>query len=285
VTEAMLSSEDLEIQIAGEKEPTILFVHGFCCDKDDWLPAVNALSKEFQCVTVDMPGHGASTKTVSPTMASLASAVNLAKATSGSNSIILVGHSLGAKVVREAYRQSSENVDGIVLVDGSLYVGDRETMLQSAKAAVEKGADAFIRGLFTEMFTDKVDREVPERVLARALRMDASFATSLFLDSVDWDTKLAVETIRQISKPVLVVQTTAFDSQFKRHSLKRGEKTPFMETIEESVPQSEVRVMEDSGHFPMIEAPEAFARIIAGFAKRAHEQAQSKRRQAGSDRI
>jgi 2-succinyl-6-hydroxy-2,4-cyclohexadiene-1-carboxylate synthase len=38
--------------------PTILFLHGFMGDRDDFKPAIAALSKQYYCVAIDLIGHG-----------------------------------------------------------------------------------------------------------------------------------------------------------------------------------------------------------------------------------
>lgn len=257
----------MTIHIEGDGDPTILFVHGFCCAKEDWSLLMSALSKRFRCVSVDLPGHGASA-TGKPTMAAAAAMVNEAKTRLGSDRVILVGHSLGAKIIREAYRQSSAGVAGLVLVDGSLYVSDRQTMLDNANRAVANGAHALIRHLFAQMFTANAAPSIPARILARALEVDPDFARDLFLDSVAWDTEFAVQTIRDIRVPVLVLQATTFDSQFRWQPLKAGGTTPLIETIRSYVSDSAAVVLEGAGHFLMIEAPDAAAKALGDFVER-----------------
>ncbi len=38
--------------------PTVLFLHGFLGTGEDWAPIAQALSAQYHCVTVDLPGHG-----------------------------------------------------------------------------------------------------------------------------------------------------------------------------------------------------------------------------------
>jgi pimeloyl-ACP methyl ester carboxylesterase len=55
--------------------------------------------------------------------------VDAVKAHWACDRVILVGHSFGAKVVREAYRQARADIVGLVPIDGSLYVGGRDALL------------------------------------------------------------------------------------------------------------------------------------------------------------
>ena len=72
---------------------------------------------KFRCAALDLPGHGGSG-------AALASAVNVVRQQTGTRAAILVGHSMGCRVVTEAVLQSRAGVAGVVYVDGSLLGGD-----------------------------------------------------------------------------------------------------------------------------------------------------------------
>lgn len=39
-------------------KPLILFLHGFMGNSHEFDEAITLLSKEFYCLTVDLPGHG-----------------------------------------------------------------------------------------------------------------------------------------------------------------------------------------------------------------------------------
>src|SRR6202040_2543107 len=52
----------VNFRVAGTQDPTLIFVHGFACALDDWDGQVTALSPSLRCVALDLPGHGASAK-------------------------------------------------------------------------------------------------------------------------------------------------------------------------------------------------------------------------------
>jgi pimeloyl-ACP methyl ester carboxylesterase len=165
----------------------------------------------------------------------LASAVNVAKTQSGAREVILVGHSLGAKVIREAYRQSDADVVGSVLVEGSLHVGDRDALLKQARDSVDSaGFSAFTQRLFGDMFLKGSDLRLRQRLLARAQKLDPKFGRELFLESVGSDTVSGTERLKQIAVPVLLLQAISFNSEFKRQPLHPGMTTPFMEMVQTS---------------------------------------------------
>ena len=111
---------DLYVTTIGAHEPTLLFVHGFGCTHEDWQFQMAPLSADFRCVALDLPGHGRSAMPAKATMTALAAAVNDAKAQVGARRVVLVGHSLGCKVIRDAYCASSDDVVGLVFVERRL---------------------------------------------------------------------------------------------------------------------------------------------------------------------
>ncbi|MFV0493279.1 MAG: alpha/beta fold hydrolase [Pseudorhodobacter sp.] len=261
--------EDIYYRVTGTAGdlPDLVFVHGFLCDHRDWDLLVTRLSDRFRCIVLDLPGHGNSTDPHA-SMMNAGKTVNAVRRAAGSHSAILIGHSLGTKIIREAYRQDPQGICGQVLIDGSLYVSDRETMLKNAHAAIANGIDAFRSALFGRMFTDRTTPEQRTFLLDRAHSVDPDFARAFFLDSVDWDTRFALTTLDMLDVPGLVIQATTFDSQFRWRSLPPGGSTDLIDAMRDRLEDFELVVIPDTGHFVMTEEPESTAAAIARFVER-----------------
>jgi len=248
--------------------PTFLFVHGFGCAHDDWTAQVAALSPTHRCLAVDLPGHGASRATDDPSIAALAAAVNRVKVDLAARDVVLVGHSLGAKVVREAYAQSRDDVVGMVFIEGRYYRGDTPALVDAARRTIDQaGFHAFAERFFADMFLDSDRSDARRNVIARLARFDAAFGRALYLDSIGWDDARGIETLTGIEVPVLVVQSTFVDGG-RRLPLAPGMTTPFMELVTAHVPQATTNVICGCAHFPMFEAPDAVNRALWAFAER-----------------
>ena len=264
----MTDRGSLNIRVIGEREPTLLFVHGFGCTLDDWAPQVAALSSRHRCVLLDLPGHGRSALPDAASMVALGSAVNVAKRQSGAGQVILVGHSLGAKVVREAYCLSRDNVVGLVLIEGRFYEGDATPLVERAKLAIDSsGFGAFAQKHFAEMFMESSDPVHKAAVLARVQNLDPAFGRDMYLEAVRWDPARGKDTLKEIDVPVLVLQSTYVDSEGRRRSMQRGVETALMKAVAELVPASSVRVVTECDHFPMIGAADTVNRELAAFAE------------------
>ena len=83
--------------------PTIVFVHGWTCDASSWSGQVPAFAKDYRVITLDLPGHGhsESPKDGKLSMDLFARAVEAVRAEANADRIVLVGHSMGAPVIRQ----------------------------------------------------------------------------------------------------------------------------------------------------------------------------------------
>src|SRR5215510_13985902 len=216
---AQPTAGNINFRVTGTQSPSVIFVHGYCCALEDWDAQVKVLSPKFRCAALDLPGHGASAKPAIVSIASLAAAVNQVKDRVGPGGKILVGHSMGCRVITEAYMQSRAEVVGLVFVDGSILGGDPETAVNRAKETARAGIDALTERLFNDMFVPGSDPAVRERIVARAKNVDPALREELFVDVVRWDLTKARDALKQLAVPVLVLQSTYINNELKRVSL------------------------------------------------------------------
>src|SRR5258706_10691806 len=140
---------------AGKGAPALVFVHGFACSSDDWRAQLEHFQKTNEVVACDLRGHGktpgrpheCSIEHYGGGVGALVNNLELEKC-------ILVGPSMGCRVVLEASPHVADRVVGIVLVDGSRNAtSDPEGAPAAARATVEKmGYAAFAERLFRQMF-------------------------------------------------------------------------------------------------------------------------------------
>ena len=258
----------INFRVVGSDEPTLIFVHGFACNLEDWDAQVRGLSPRFRCGALDLPGHGGSAMPSTVSIATMAEAVNKVKDQIGSHKAILIGHSMGCRVIMEAFQQSPTGTVGLVFVDGSFVGGgDPAAAIKKAKDAVDRvGIDAFTQRLFNDMFLEGSDVKLRERLVARAQSVNAAFREELFYDLIRWDQYNAKDVLKRITIPALVLQSTFFDADLKRAPIRAGMTTPWMDLVASSVPKSEAKIIPGAGHFAMIEARPAVNDAIQTFA-------------------
>jgi pimeloyl-ACP methyl ester carboxylesterase len=126
------------------------------------------------------------------------------KAQVPASNTILVGHSMGGRVIVEALQQSGRTISGLVFVDGCFLGADLESALKSARAAIDRaGMDAFTQQFFSDMILESGDPELRDRVIARAQCLNARFREDL----VRWDATKLRDPLRRITVPALVLQS------------------------------------------------------------------------------
>jgi len=258
----------------GRGAPPLVFVHGFACAHTDWKFQLEEFKKTHEVVACDLRGHGATPGrphecTIAHYGGDVAALVNhleLARC-------VLIGHSMGTRVVLEANRlllstHDPERVAGIVLIDGSRSgSGDPEAAEAAARAAVEKaGYPAFAEHLFRQMFF-KPSPEA-DAIVARALRQSAEFGPLLWPSMARWDAAEMDAALAAVRAPLLAIQSTTRDAQLRRSPLKAGQSTPYLDLIRGAVPGARIAVVPGTGHFTQIEAADAVNRLIAEFAMR-----------------
>jgi pimeloyl-ACP methyl ester carboxylesterase len=250
--------------VAGSGAPAIVFVHGFGCSRTDWEAQVVHFSGRRATVAVDLPGHGATPAPASPCsielyggdVAALLRALALPPA-------VLVGHSMGCRVVLEAARQASERVAGIALVDGSQFAPAMLPLFEAGIAAGEY--QALVRGMFEQMFTERSAPATVAAGLERAMALPEDVGKAALLSLVRYDIDSLDAVLGSIGKPLLVLQTTFSNEKRERRSLSPGQTTPYLDFVRARVPSARVEVIPGIGHFPQLDAPEETNRILASF--------------------
>ena len=263
---------------SGAGAPPLVFVHGFACTLDDWRAQIEHFQKTNAVVACDLRGHGQTPGrphecSIEPYGGDVAALVNNLEL----QGCILVGHSMGCRVVLEAARLAPERVAGVVLVDGSRNAtSDPEGAEAAARAAIEKnGYAAFAESLFRQMFFTPSAQA--DAIVQRAVKSSAQFGPHLWPRTSRWDAGSMDAAFDALRCPVLAIQSTARDfATLKRRMLKRGESSPWLDYLKSR--GARVEIVPDVGHFTQIEAPAEVNRLIEGFCRSAGAPSASPRR-------
>ncbi len=252
----------------GSGEPTLVFVHGYACDHTDWQPQIDAFQAHHQVIACDLPGHGASDayptessiETFGADVAALLVALDLSPA-------ILVGHSMGCRVVIQAYLNALDRVAGLILVDGSwIGQGDPQALEQQTRALMtETGYIPMARQLFADMFLDGADEALKQRLIERATALPETVSIPLFARLVAWDAGQMEAALPRITVPLFLLQSTYLNADRIRVPMQPGDNIPWFDIARYHVPNVRIDMISDVGHFPMLEASTAVNESIASF--------------------
>jgi pimeloyl-ACP methyl ester carboxylesterase len=251
--------------IAGAASRPVVFVHGFGCGLTDWDSQVAHLGPRHKTVAVDLRAHGGSPAAASECsierygadVAELLRALSLPPA-------LLVGHSLGCRVVTEAALQAPAHTAGVVLVDGSQFAPAMAATLASTFAE-PNGYATMVEGMFRDMFHAKADNAVVAAVAARVQRLPHDIGRKILLDLQRYDAWRATASYGCLRVPVMAIQATYANEKRERKSLHAGQKTPYLEMLRATIPSVRIEIIEGTGHFPQLEEPARTNALLDSF--------------------
>lgn len=243
---------------------TIVLLHGFGADKDNWIRFARYLPREYRILAFDLPGHGDSVKddtksyTIDFITAGFAEAVDALRL----DRFHLAGNSMGGWVAMLYTVRNPERVTTLGLFDSAGVFSPEPSDLQKALARGENilvpaSEDAF-HTLMGYAFHKKPFIPWPiGSVLARRAVYDAPFRLKMWND-INLDRRDAAPVLPDLNLPVLVLWGA--NDRITHVSSVR--------VYEQYLPRSETVVMKDCGHLPMLERPREAAAHYGAFLDR-----------------
>ena len=145
----------LRFDEAGEGETAIVFVHGWCCSRDNWRHQLAHFSRRHRVVALDQRGHGESDKpdqdyTIGGFVDDLAWFIG----DRGLHRPVIVGHSMGGLIAMNLARERPDIARGIVMVDSPVtpLPEDLQPIAESTLAALQGDAYKSVAQGFVRMF-------------------------------------------------------------------------------------------------------------------------------------
>lgn len=286
-----LRGEILHYLDAGEG-PAILFIHGLLGSAQGWAHLVDELEEDFRVIAPDLFGHGGSAKPIgdysvaghAATLRDLLDHLGIEKAT-------LVGHSLGGGISLEFTYLFPERVERLVLVSSGGLGRELSVLLRAptmpgmelvlpllASRWVRDPGTIIGRGLGRLGWQGSADAREAWRgfvSLGDAESRRAFLATARASIDSGGQSLTALPHLDNIIVPTLVVWGARDRLIPPHHALEAGRR----------IPGSRVEVFEKAGHFPHLDEPDRFARVLRRFitSPRAARSRRAARRPPASD--
>jgi pimeloyl-ACP methyl ester carboxylesterase len=238
--------------------PAIVFLHGMTWDRRIWQPVTARLQDGFRCVSLDLPGHGASGDL--PCIAdyrldAVASRLHQFLQTLEIERPLLVGHSLGGAIA--SFCAAQFPVRGVVNLDQNLRLGPMMTAVKERQAWI-RGPDfpAFWESLMQSFGLEHLPPEVC--AWARSLshprqEIVLNYWDPLFHDEAQVFQDYIDAALRRIEAPYLALHGALPQSDYA-------------DWVRVRMPLAEIREFARPCHFPHLLDPGGFAAMVRKIA-------------------
>ncbi|MBT8378801.1 MAG: alpha/beta hydrolase [Ignavibacteria bacterium] len=248
MTVTSFDSTPIIYQKSGIGEQAIVFVHCWSCDKSYWQSTIEYLSNTYTTIAIDLAGHGESgLERTEWTIENYAKDVKAVIENENLKNVILIGHSMGGPVILSAAQLIGDNIRALIAVDTFQDIEGRwtdeqfEVFFKPFEEDFPSTTKAFVKSIFGEnadsnlvMMIANDMSSAPQKVALASFRSLFNFEEAPIFDETD----IPVRFINSKRFPTNTINANKHIKDF------------------------ELITIEDVGHFPMLENPEEFNRIL-----------------------
>ena len=235
-------------EVRGQGPTTLVFVHGWSCDRNYWRHQMDSLQGEFRVIALDLAGHGASGKDrTNWSIANFANDVAAVVGATDAKEVVLIGHSLGGPVALEAGLLLPDRVVGVIGVDA--FFDDwanpaHAKMTDQLRPNFAAGTRAFVRkALFLPTSRAPLADSISNAMAAAPPEIALPALDNLLAWARDRQTS-AAPALQAPAGLIMVAGGSAATAKFQRSR--------------EGLPGLGVAEVPGTGHFIMLEVPSAF---------------------------
>lgn len=247
------------VQIAysryGAGDTTLLFVHGWCINKEYWQPQVDFFSPRYTVVAIDLPGFGQSGKidnnwSFSDYTEDVKAVIEQLKL----KNVIVIGHSMSGDILLDISNKYPQLITGIVGVDNLHEPAGKMSELDSA------GATAFF-SLFSSRFDSVVTASMGQYLFQPSTSI--TVRERVMKDIYAADSLIAVGVIKSLT---FFAQEEKIRMQKLNHKLYLVNSDVMPVKIDSlnkyCIKGVKVSYVHNTGHYPMIEKPGEFNAVL-----------------------
>jgi len=234
---------------AGAGEPALVFIHGGLAERSFYDAQLRAFAGRHRVIALDLAGHGESgsnrTKWGLPEFGADVKAVADAEKL---NRIIIFGNSLGGPVAVEAALLLPGRALGVVGIDTFhrvAYTISPEEARQRAEALRDDYA-GFLKQMVKALFHPDADPALIADAERRMMKTPPQAAYAMFMGMAGYD--MAAPILR-LTVPFRAINGDLYPTD--------------VPDVRKTKADFDVKIMNHMGHYPMLERPDEFNRLVA----------------------
>ncbi len=243
---------DIYYKISGVGNYTLVFVHEWCNDMTYWEHQIPAFSSGYKVLVLDLAGHGLSgAERKSWTMEAFGRDVASVIEKEGLKNVILIGHGMGGAVILETAGNIPDRVIGLVGVDTFKDYYMRSYSEEQVEFFIKPWREDFKKRMreyaVETFFHNDMDQEVMKRILLDMINAPPDSSLNMFEHLLRYDGSQA---FRDIEVPIHCINSKMRDTSY--------------DIADKNALSFDWIYQSGAGHFPMLENPDFFNRLLAG---------------------
>ena len=224
---------------------TLVFIHGWGVSSKIFEPLFYYLKDDFEIFTVDLPGFGQTPIEKPMALKDYADFVHKFLKDNKIEQPIIIGHSFGGAVATKLALIYSDSISKLILVDASAIRRPQRKMILLQK----------ITPILKPIISEKL-----RQLILKLLKLDKTDWTQIKnINLKETFKKVIIENLKYdlflIKSPTLIV----WGENDKITPLDEGK------LIARTIPGAKIEIIKNTGHFPFLEKPEEFIRLIREF--------------------
>lgn len=258
---------------AGKGQDVIIFIHGLASYIPAWKKNVADLSKDFRCISIDLPGYGKSSKgNYEGSMSFYAACVKTFCEKLGIQQVHIAGHSMGGQIAMVTALKYPELVDKLILVAPAGFEtfnkGQRQWFRDVMTVdGVRLTTVEQIRLNYAYNFYDMPDDAqfmVDDRIAIRSTKEFTDYCFNITQSVKGMVDEPVYEFLPLIKNKTLCI-FGANDNLIPNRFLNGGRTEKYARKGAERMPDCRLEMIPKAGHFVMFEKADACNQLIREF--------------------
>lgn len=235
----------------GNGDTTLLFVHGWCINKEYWNEQSRYFQDRYKVVAIDLPGFGKSDKNRSAwTFEQYGDDIHEFIKAEKLRNVILVGHSMSGDILLLMDTKYPGSVIGIVGIDNLKSPGHKNTEEET------KGIEMFF-AMMDSSFSGTVEMYTKQNLFPPSA--DTSIVNRVIKDFKTNDSTIAIKVLRALVDVSQKEQDLMPQLTHKLYLINSDVDSTKIDSLKKHCNASaEVFYVHGTGHYPMIEKPAEF---------------------------